>query len=217
MTNSPHDLCVRFVELLPVTGASISIISDLGGKSTIAITDSVAARLEQLQFDLGEGPHWEALRTGKPALVPDVRAEQAERWPMFSLAIAELRVAALFALPLTIGAVTVGVVDLYRSTSGALLRADLTAGLTLAASISEQALRYAAASAHHDEPEESPLAPAMRREVHQATGMVLVQLNISATEAFSRLQARAFSEDRPLTDVALDVVQRKLDFSVRAD
>jgi len=48
--------------------------------------------------------------------------------------------------------------------------------------------------------------------VHQATGMILVQLGISAEDAFARLRAYAYAHDRRLSDVARDVVERRLRF-----
>ena len=48
--------------------------------------------------------------------------------------------------------------------------------------------------------------------VHQASGMVSAQLGVSVGEALVRLRAYAFGNDRPLTDVARDVVARKLRF-----
>ena len=56
------------------------------------------------------------------------------------------------------------------------------------------------------------VTPAMRREVHQATGMILVQLDTTATIAYSRLQAYAFANGRTVQDVARDVVRRHLSF-----
>jgi len=52
-----------------------------------------------------------------------------------------------------------------------------------------------------------------RAEVHQATGMVLAQLGVSAAEALARLRAYAFVEQRLLIDVARDVVARALVFT----
>ena len=52
-----------------------------------------------------------------------------------------------------------------------------------------------------------------RAEIHQATGMVLAQLGISAQEALARMRAHAFAEQRLLADVAEDVVARRLRFS----
>ena len=45
--------------------------------------------------------------------------------------------------------------------------------------------------------------------VHQASGMVAAQLDISVGEALMRLRAYAFGNDRRLTDVAEDVVARR--------
>jgi AmiR/NasT family two-component response regulator len=40
--------------------------------------------------------------------------------------------------------------------------------------------------------------------------MLTVQLGVSITEAFARLRAYAYSEDRRLADVASDIVARRL-------
>ena len=52
-----------------------------------------------------------------------------------------------------------------------------------------------------------------RAEIHQATGMVLAQLGVSAADAFARLRAHAFVEQRLLGDIARDVVARRLTFT----
>ena len=59
---------------------------------------------------------------------------------------------------------------------------------------------------------ESAAAPALRREVHQATGIVLVQLDTTATVAYARLQAYAFANGRTVLTVARDVVAGSLTF-----
>ena len=51
---------------------------------------------------------------------------------------------------------------------------------------------------------------AHRAEVHQASGMVAVQLGVSVGDALARLRAHAFAEGRPLAAVAEDVVSRRL-------
>lgn len=202
-------LCSRFVELLPITGVSISAIG-APGHSTIGASDTVAARVEELQFELGEGPHWEALSSGQAVLVPDV-AENGHSWPVFGAAVLELGVGALFAFPLAMGAVTVGVVDMYRSAPGQLDADALRTARSLAASTAGTVLRLAARSASEDAPP-GALVPELRRVVHQATGMILAQLGVSATEAFSRLQAHAFSTGESVESVAHRVVTRELSF-----
>jgi len=51
-----------------------------------------------------------------------------------------------------------------------------------------------------------------RAEIHQATGMVVAQLGISAADALARVRAHAFAEQRRLGEVARDVVARRLRF-----
>ena len=51
--------------------------------------------------------------------------------------------------------------------------------------------------------------------VHQASGMVAAQLDVSVGQALIRLRAHAFGNDRPLTRVAEDVVARRLRFDDR--
>ena len=52
-----------------------------------------------------------------------------------------------------------------------------------------------------------------RAEIHQATGMVLVQLGVSATDALACLRGYAFVHRRLLLDVARGVVERRLVFT----
>ena len=51
---------------------------------------------------------------------------------------------------------------------------------------------------------------AYRAEVHQASGMVSIQLKIPVAEALVRIRAHAFAHDRPVGVVAADIVARRL-------
>ncbi|MET4098134.1 GAF domain-containing protein [Agrococcus sp. UYP10] len=207
---SASELLAPFLELLPVSGASISVAAG-PSHSTLGSTDAVAAQLEQLQFELGEGPHWTALRSGRAVLVADVRTDSA-MWPVFAAAASELSARALFAFPLQLGAATVGVVDLYRAAPGDLSGADVAAARSLALVASSAAMRLASASASQEVAGVHAAAPELRRVVHQATGILVVQLDVTATEAFARLRAHAFASGVPLDAVARDVVARRLTF-----
>jgi hypothetical protein len=56
-------------------------------------------------------------------------------------------------------------------------------------------------------------AHSSRAEIHQATGIVLAQLGVSAPQALARMRGHAFVEQRLLIDVARDVVSRRLQFT----
>lgn len=207
------DLCAPFVALLPVTGASISVFGVSGPQLVLCSSDEVATRLEELQFDLGEGPCWVVARTGVSVICADVVGDPHPDWPVFAAEIAGLPVGAVFALPVRMGAVTVGVVELYRSSPGILADSALSRARSLARTVAAPAVRAAIRSATAESTTESRAAPAIRREVHQAIGMILIQLEATATEAFARLRAHAFSHGRTVDEVAADVVARRLDFT----
>ena len=213
MVDEPTSLCSPFVTLLPVTGAAIAVFGDAGRQSTICASDAVAAQVDEIQFELGEGPHWDALRGGVPVLVPDFGAEGARRWPAFNAGMRGIEVASLFAFPMFLGVVTVGVVELYCSRRRELLPHDLAIAVRLATTTTRQCVEAAMRSAEDHRSREIPAARAMRREVHQATGMIIVQLGTDPTSAFMRLRAHAFASERSVESVAHDVVSRILDFA----
>lgn len=211
------DLCAPFVTALHVSGASISVFDADGNQSTICSTNRTAARGEALQFELGEGPHWEALQLSAPVLCPDLAAEGWAKWPMFGAAALEIGMAAVYAFPMKMGAVSVGVVDLYSAVPRRLDEHQIALAASMANRTAAPAARHATNSANSPLTSEHELAPALRREVHQATGMVQAQLDVSATEAFARLRAHSYTSGRPIEDIAREVVARLIDFSAFTD
>jgi ANTAR domain len=150
--------------------------------------------------------------TGPAAVVADHyegddlhRSREIERWPMFAAAVVERSsVRAVFALPLQWGAVNLGVLDLYRREPGAAISAADTAALMMLGLRTDP---------DHGGDGWLDHAVAHRAEIHQATGMVSVQLDVSASQALARMRAHAFVHNRLLTDVARDVVARRLVFT----
>lgn len=206
-----EELCRSFIDLLPVTGASISVIGGANHHSTICASDAFAACLDSMQFELGEGPRWTAIHTEAPVFLADVATDDHSDWPIFGAAVRGSVAGALFAFPLELGAATIGVVDLYHTASGMLSAQDVDLALSLARAVAGPAARRAIWAAGEDVAV-IELAPELRREVHQATGMILAQLDTTATVAFARLRAHAFSSGRTVEDVARDVVARRLNF-----
>lgn len=211
------DLCELFITALPVVGASISVLVASGARLTLASSDEVAARIDELQFELGEGPQLATARSGEIVSIPDVSQHGHEQWPMFGAALRELPVGSLFCIPLRLGAVTLGVATLYGAAPRQLTLDQEISALAIASSIAGIAAEQAMHSAAADAANESATTPALRREVHQATGMVLVQLDTTATIAYARLQAYAFAHGRSVEAVAHDVVAGNLKFDDTAE
>ncbi|MDQ1689409.1 MAG: hypothetical protein QOK42_2384 [Frankiaceae bacterium] len=209
----PGRICELCIPMLAVTGAGISMLTPEGNGVVVCATDDVASAIEDLQFSLGVGPCVDAVQRGAPVLIPDLddpRDVSVERWPAFMEAAARTGVQALFAFPLRVGAVTVGALDLYRDRPGE-LDAQQLGGALFAADAAALAL------VHLDTglPVESPSTgyASYHLQVHQATGMVQVQLAVGAQEALVRLRARAFALGRTLEGLADDIVQRRIRFT----
>jgi hypothetical protein len=209
-------LCRVFIDGLPVAGASISVVTERGGHSVVGASDALAVKLEALQFELGVGPHWESLRTERPAFLWNAAdMAQLSAWPTLAVDVAAWGAGALFALPLQLGAATVGVADLY-SGSPVERWSDEVIGLAqdLALSVVPRAVRLATRSAEAATSRTGRNAAELRREVHQATGMVMAQLGCSASTALLRLRGEAFASGVPLERLAREVVTRRFDFAL---
>jgi hypothetical protein len=119
---------------------------------------------------------------------------------------------AIFAFPLQVGAIRIGVLDLYRDTPGPLTTVELADAVAFADTATVVLLYLQ----DHPGPDGEPTALTgpidSRAEVHQATGMITVQLGVSLTEALLRLRAHAYDSGQSVTDVAADVVARRLYF-----
>jgi hypothetical protein len=197
-----------------VAGASISTLGGLLGSETLSASDDVIARVDELQFDLGEGPCWDAIATGRPVLEPDLRAHPAHNWPAFLRAVPRAEVAALFAVPLSVGPLRLGAIDMYDVRPRSLDERELARTVALAAEVSRVVLRQAIEQSGL---EETPATarPRSRRRIHQATGFVISQLDVSAADAELLIQARAFAEGRTMLEVAEDILTRRRRFTVR--
>ncbi len=207
-----EQFCQACVLGLDVDGAAISLLTASTSRETLCATDATAELLEDLQFSLGEGACMEAALTGRPVLVPDLHhSTETNRWPIFAAAVMEQsEVGALFAVPLQWGTINLGVLDLYRNAPGSLRNAQLRDAIN---SANIAALMLLGVRTDPGDGEWLDHSLHGRAEIHQATGMVLVQLGISATDALARMRAYAFVEQRLLGEVARDVVTRRLCFT----
>ena len=120
----------RIVEIMPVTGAGVTLISAGRGPRYIAASNAAAMRFEELQSELSEGPCLAAYHTGEAVAVADLRADK--RFASFSPQALQAGLAAVFTFPLRHGSARLGALDLYRDTPGALSRRSMNRAQTLA-------------------------------------------------------------------------------------
>lgn len=210
-------VCQACVEVLPVDGASISLMTGEQHRETLYASDEVIDTIEELQFTLGEGPCFQAFHTGRPVLVPDLQEASTTAWPVFASSIGAHPVRAVYAFPVGIGAIRVGALDMYRREPGLLDVDDLATALQFVdvAAMALLWLRGAVAAAGPATMDWPDLPGRSGHwQVHQATGMVKVQLGIDIEEAFARLRAHAFATDQLVNDVAREVVSGRMRFDL---
>lgn len=168
-------------------------------------TDRAGIALEDLQYTLGEGPTREAAHRGLPVIVSDLLTEPAHRWPALLAATRHGSVRAVLSLPLHLGVIRMGALTGHRSTPGRPTRSRMTDALALAETATSLLL---APGGTRDIGGHTEL-PLHRALVHQAAGALSSRLGIPVGDALARLRAYAFTHDRPVLDVAQDVVHRR--------
>ena len=210
-------VCNAAISATATDGAAIAVALTATPRENIYSSSQVASEVEELSLTLGEGPCADAL-DGSLALIPDLSTAQCTaRWPAFAPAAVAAGICSIFALPLQVGAIRLGVLDLYRAETGDLQHEQLLDALMLA----DTACALLLDAARDDVPQvpAQALEPVglQHPEVHQATGMISVQLGLSAALALIRLRAYAYTHDRRLRDVAGDVIARRLRFHPEDD
>ena len=108
------------------------------------------------------------------------------------------------------GAIRIGVLVAYRARPGMLSGEEWAQGVVLADVASQIVLALQAGAPEGEIHRLLAGEPSHWAEVHQATGMVSVQLGVGVEDAFVRLRAHAFAEHRRLRDVAREVVALRL-------
>lgn len=210
---SPARACEVAADLLSVTGAGVMLMSDDLPQGSLCATDTVSILIDELQYTLGEGPCLDAYREDRVVIEPDLVEPTTPRWLAFSPQALEAGVRALFAFPVREGAARLGALNLYRDRPGDLPADAYADALVLAEAIARWVLDAQAAAPTGIVAAELQVDSDFHHVVHNAAGMVSVQLGVSLTEALIRLRAYAFSENRLVRDVAADVVARRLRFS----
>jgi hypothetical protein len=214
--DQPARLCEACVEVLSVQRAAIAVHVEGAGLEILCASDDVAEQVEWTQITLGEGPGVQAVATGGPIVVSDL-SDPRGRWPNFAAEAANLGVGAMYAFPLEVGAIKAGVLDLYRDDPGPLGSKDFADAAAVAELVTAILLTVGRTGRITESLGPWWDQPLSTREVHQATGMIVAQLGVSAHEAFVRMQGFAYSNGRMLSEVAQAVVRRQLRFEPESE
>ncbi len=203
-------LCELAADVTDMTGAGIMLFSDDVARGSLCATGPVSSQLEELQYTLGEGPSIDAYRGGRVITEPDLVDPDFIRWQAFAAPAVEAGAKALFSYPVRIGAIRLGALNLFRDRAGSLTDDQHADALVMSDVAARSILAMQGDAVLGTIAAELEVGTNFHFVVHQAAGMVSVQLGVSVEEALVRLRAFAFGSDRAITDVARDIVERRL-------
>ena len=208
-------LCEACVVLFDIDAAAISLVLDGASSGTLGSSGAPARTYDELQFTLGEGPCLDSVARRTPILVVDLADPKEVRWPAYGPAMLAHQIRGVYAIPLVVAGEYVGALDLFRAQPGQLPDDDL-AGAVAAAELAGVPLLdlldgdMQAAAGDPNSNAWAELNALSRAEVSQATGMLVAQLGVEPAEALVRLRAHAYTTGRSATDVANDILERRL-------
>lgn len=215
--------CRAWLDSVRDTGISAAAIArtESGHISEVLhSSDALGARLFEWQAVTGEGPAVTALTEGGPMFVPDLRADPAAApWVGFVREADALGVRTYAAVPLQIGVIALGVFGIHGPRAMCLDDARIATLFELTDSLSPTLLGLLSRSLAVGHQGGAPTgttsahpSPLGRDStvIHQATGMIAVQIGGTMEEALITLRAHAYGSGRTLADTARDVVDRRL-------
>lgn len=200
------DIFAEICRLAPVVvpgcdRACITMIS--AGEQPVleATTDPIAAKVDALEWEVGEGPCVDAILTQRFEWDPDITTRPA--WPKLADRIlTETPVRGMVGYRIVVNDRKVGALNVFSDTAGAFTQEDADLGAIL---VSFASVALTAASQRE---EAATLRQGMlsNREIGKALGMLMVTHDLDDEEAFKRLRQASNRLNTRLVDVAQRVL-----------
>ena len=199
-------LCATCALLLGVKGAAIAVVSESGYRGVLCSSNGAAAKIEDLQVTLGEGPGIDAHRLGVPVTDTDLATSGASQWLAFCAPALDAGAASVFAFPLRLGGIRLGTLTFNHDLAGPLSDVQYAEALFIVGIVTEAVLSSQAEAAPGTVAADLEALATDGAEVHQAAGMLAVRLGVSVSDGLVRLRALAYVDGRSLTSFAHDFV-----------
>ena len=209
-THAVHQLAQVARDLIDsAAGAGVTLLEAEGQEMTTAVTDRLVEAVDELQYEVGEGPCLSAWATGAVQRIDDTATDT--HWPGWSAAALELGVRSMLSTPLVVRGETLGALKVCATTAHAFtvedehmlgLLAGAAATLLSAGQVSEapQRLSTALQGALSD-----------RQSVDMAVGVLMERRDLSEDRARVLLLDTARADPRPLVEIARQVLERTSD------
>ncbi|MCV7177380.1 GAF and ANTAR domain-containing protein [Mycolicibacterium sphagni] len=188
-----HTIVEAAADIVP--GARWVGISLIQGRKVLAKapTDPIAAKLDELQNELGDGPCLTALRDHQTVHIEDMSTE--DRWPEFSRQAMAFGVHSMLSFQLFVESENLGAMNLYGAEARCFSKESVEVG-TVVAQHAAVAMFGAAAAGQFQS------ALASRDVIGQAKGILMHRNNVSGGQAFAMLTRASADTNIKLVDVA---------------
>jgi transcriptional regulator with GAF, ATPase, and Fis domain len=201
-------LSADLVEILGAEAAGVMLADARGGLRLIASSDERMRLLELFELQSEQGPCLDAFSTGRPLQAS--AASSRSRWPAFAQHASDSGFRMMCAVPLRVRTDVIGAMNLFRAsdelfTDDEMDIAQAMAEMAAIGLIQERALRERSLLT-----EQLQAALASRVVIEQAKGMLAEYLKMTVDDAFQLLRSYARDRNRKLSEVARDVVDRKI-------
>jgi hypothetical protein len=205
-------VCAAGAAVVGVRRAGVALMAAGHTLGMVCVSDDVTAALEDVQYSLGEGPCVDAYHARAPVLAGDLADTERDDWPAFCESALRVGVRAAFGFPLMVRGICIGALNLYHDYPVTLTGEQLADAAAVSHVAARTVLRWQSFAAPGSVAWQLEGVPAHRAVVHQATGMISVQADVSIDDSLAMLQAYAFAHDRAIAAVAEAVIRRTLRF-----
>ena len=209
-----HTLAERSVELLEVAAAGLLLADGRGALRLVAASTEQARVAELFQIQNDEGPCVDCFRSGQVVSISDIStADLAKRWPRFAPAAHQMGFAGVHAIPMRLRDQVIGTLNLFRTAPNGLDQAGARAARALVDIATIGILQERAVRQQEIVAEQLQVALHSRVMIEQAKGIMAERHRVTPDEAFLVLRRYARNHNRPLTALAMDVIDGTADIA----
>jgi GAF domain-containing protein len=181
-------------------GAGLTLIRRDGRPMTLAASNELAAHVDALEYEAGEGPCLDAIEHDDINVVTDLATD--DRWPKFAdRAVRETPVRSMLGVRIHLGASDRGALNFYAEKVGAFTGLDVGIAATMS-TLASLALQHATEQQRSSNLE---IALESSRQIGMAIGILMSSRLLTADQAFEELRRTSQQLNRKVRDVALDV------------
>ncbi len=199
----------RCVDLLDTEAAGILLVDSDGNLRVMAASNEQARMLELFQLQNDEGPCLESHSNSQQVSCPDLHIAR-DLWPNFASEALNAGFNSVYALPLRHRSVTLGALNLFRSSPELMPDTDVRLAQALADSATIAILQDQAVRDISLKVGRLQHALDSRISIEQAKGMIAEHSHIDMSEAFERMRTYSRNNNRQITTVARDIIASTL-------